>query len=127
MQIGQGSLDIYQSTVPVVSIFEREYSESVMFNRTRNRIAKTRSKGFRTVVILFLCLSVFMQMLGVPVTFLSPALSPDTLGASVLEGFSIPPTMSQLTFSAQTAPATEAQPSVHALVLASSLFHPPVL
>ena len=47
-----------------------------------------RSRGIRTVVILFLCLSVIMQMLGVPPTLLSPALSLDTLGESVLEGFS---------------------------------------
>ena len=64
-----------------------------MFNRTDNCIARTRSRGVRTVAILFLCLSVLIQMLGVPPTLLSPALSLDTLGESVLEGFSIPPTV----------------------------------
>jgi hypothetical protein len=98
-----------------------------MFNRPDNSITKTRSRGVRTVVILFLCFSIIMQMLGVPVTLLSPALSPDTLEGSVLEGFSVLPTVPQLTLSSETAPVTDAQPSVHILVLASALFRPPVL
>jgi hypothetical protein len=98
-----------------------------MLNRTGNSIARTRSRGVRTVVILFLCLSVIMQMLGVPVTLLSPALSLDTLDASVLEGFSIPPAVPQLTRSSETIPVTDAQPSGHVPILASTLFHPPVL
>lgn len=65
----------------------------VMLNRPGNCIARTRSRSIRTVVILFLCLSVIMQMLGVPPTLLSPALTLDTLGESMREGFSIPPTV----------------------------------
>ena len=98
-----------------------------MLNRTGNSIARTRPRGVRTVAILFLCLSIIIQMLGVPTTLLSPTLSLDTLGASVLEGFSIPPTAPQLMLSSETVPVTDAQPSVHVPILASVLFHPPVL
>jgi len=98
-----------------------------MLNRTGNCIARTRSRGIRTVVILFLCLSVIMQMLGVPPTLLSPALSLDTLGESVLEGFSIPPTVPLLIRSSKTSSVMDAQPSMHVPILASALFHPPVL
>lgn len=98
-----------------------------MLNRTGNSSDRTRSRGVRTVAVLFLCLSVIIQMLGVPPTLLSPALSLDTLGASVLEGFSIPPTVPQLMLSSATVPVTDAQPSVHVPILSSTLFHPPVL
>jgi len=98
-----------------------------MRNQTGNSIDKTRSRGVRTVAILFLCLSVIIQMLGVPPTLLSPALSLDTMGESVLEGFSIPPTVPQLMLSSATVPVTDAQPSAHVPILASALFHPPVL
>jgi len=98
-----------------------------MLDRTGNSIDRTRSRGVRTVALLFLCLSVIIQMLGVPPTLLSPALSLDTLGESVLEGFSIPPTVPQLMRFSETVPVTDAQPSVHVPILASALFHPPVL
>ena len=98
-----------------------------MLTRPGNSITRARSRGVRTVVILLLCLSVLMQMLGVPVTLLSPALSLDTLDAAVLEGFSIPPTVPQLMRSSETVSVTDAQPSVHVPMLASALFHPPVL
>jgi hypothetical protein len=98
-----------------------------MLHRTGNSIARTRSRGVRTVVILFLCLAVIMQMLGVPSTLLSPALSLDTPGESVLEGFSIPPTVAQFILSSETVSVMDVQPSGPVLILASALFHPPVL
>lgn len=84
------------------------------------------NSGSAVVAVIFLCICVFMQMLGVPVTLLSPELSPDTLGASVLEGFSVPPTVPQLTPSSETVPVTDDSPSVHVPILASVMFHPPV-
>jgi hypothetical protein len=78
-------------------------------------------------MVMLLCLCVMAQMLGVPMTLLNPAGAADTLAAAVLEGFSVPPTVPQLTLSAQTGPVTDAQPFVHVPVLASALFHPPVL
>jgi hypothetical protein len=68
-----------------------------------------------------------MQMLGVPPTLLSPALDLDTLGESVLEGFSIPPTVPLFIRSSKTVSVTDAQPSVHVPILTSALFHPPLL
>lgn len=98
-----------------------------MFNWTRNSVGRIDSRGSRIAIIMFLCLCVIMQMLGAPVTLLSPSLASDTLGASVLEGFSVPPTVPQLTLSSETVSVTDAQPSIHVPILASALFHPPVL
>lgn len=67
-----------------------------------------------------------MQMLGSPVTLLSPGLSFDILGESVLEGFSVPSTAPQLTPSSETVLVTDDSPSVHVPILASVMFHPPV-
>ena len=97
-----------------------------MFNRTHDSIASTPSKGIRIVVFLFLCLSILIQMLGVSPTLLSPALSLDTVGESVLEGFSIPPTIPLVTRPSKTAFVIDTQPSVHVPILASTVFHPPL-
>lgn len=97
-----------------------------MFDRTDNCMASTPSKGIRTVVFLFLCLSIIMQMLGVPLTLLSPALPLDIAGESVLEGFSIPPTVPLVTRSSKPAFVIDTQPSVHVPILASAVFHPPL-
>lgn len=125
--IGHDNLDTDQSTVSIACLIEREYSAHVMFNRTDHCVARTRSTSVRIVVIVFLCLAVLIQMLGVPPTLLSPALSLDTLGESVLEGFSIPPTVPLVTLSSKTASVMDAQPSVHVPILASAVFHPPLL
>jgi hypothetical protein len=97
-----------------------------MFDRTDNCMASTPSKGIRTVVFLFLCLSIIMQMLGVPLTLLSPALPLDTAGESVLEGFSIPPTVPLVARSSKPAFVIDTQSSVHVPILASAVFHPPL-
>jgi hypothetical protein len=78
-------------------------------------------------LIMLLCLFVVVQMLGVPVTLLSPVEAADTLAAPVLEGFSVPPPVPKLTLSGQAESVLDSQPSVHTPVLASALFHPPVL
>jgi hypothetical protein len=122
-----GNLDKDQPTVSIATLIEREYSAQVMFDQTDHCLARTRSRGIRTVVILFLCISVLMQMLGVPLTLLSPVLSLDTLGESVLEGFSIPPTVPLVTRNSKTGFVTDTQPSVHVPILASAVFHPPLL
>lgn len=51
-----------------------------------------------------LCMCVMMQMLGVPVTLLHAADASDTIAASVLEGFSVPPTLPQLVMSSESNP-----------------------
>lgn len=77
-------------------------------------------------IVMLLCLSILVQMLGVPVTLLNPFEPADTQRVSVLEGFSVPSSLPQLTSSFETDTVTDTQPSVHLPVLASVLFHPPV-
>lgn len=78
-------------------------------------------------IVMLLCLSILVQMLGVPFTLLNPLEAADTQSASILEGFSIPTSLPHLTPSFETDTATDAPPSVHLPVLASVLFHPPIL
>ena len=77
-------------------------------------------------IAMLLSLFILVQMLGVPVTLLNPHEAADTQRASVLEGFSVPSSLPQLTSSFETDTTTDAQPSVHLPVLASALFHPPL-
>lgn len=79
------------------------------------------------VLVMLLCLFVVVQMLGVPVTLLSPVEAADSPAAPVLEGFSVPPPVPKLTLSGQAESVIDTQPSVRLPVLASALFHPPVL
>lgn len=79
------------------------------------------------VAVMVLCACVLFQMLGVPITLLNPSLSSDTLSASVLEGFTILPTLPKLIQSSQYIPLPNAYPSMHVPLLASVPFHPPVL
>lgn len=78
------------------------------------------------VVVIFLCVCVIMQMLGVPVTLFNLADVSDTRAASVLEGYSVPPTLPELALSPESVLVTELHPPVYARILASALFHPPV-
>jgi hypothetical protein len=59
--------------------------------------------------MVLLCLCVVVQMLGVPATLLSPDGASDLLGASVLEGFSILPSVIDMVPSneAETASASD--------------------
>lgn len=76
---------------------------------------------------MLLCLCIMVQMLGVPMTLLSPTGTVDTLAVSASEWFAVPPSIPQPTPSVEMVPVTDAPPSVHVPVLASVLFHPPVL
>jgi hypothetical protein len=77
-------------------------------------------------MVMVLCFLVVVQILGVPVTLLSPPEVADTVAGSVLGGGSIPPSLSQLMASFETISVTDAQAIVHTPVLVSTLFHPPV-
>lgn len=79
-----------------------------------------------TGIIFMLCLCIVMQLLGAPITLLDPTESPDTLASSVLEGFSVPPTLFQLGLSSESVLIGPALPMVHVPVLESVLFHPPL-
>jgi len=78
-------------------------------------------------LILFLCLSVMGQMLGAPITLLNPSTDADVLGASVLEGFSVPPCLTCLEFVTTAVANCDIPPIVNRPVLVYSLFHPPLL
>lgn len=87
---------------------------------------RTGGRGSAVVAVIFLCVCVLFQMLGVPVTLLNPSASSDTLGTSVLEGFSVLPTLHDFVRSSQYLSLSNVYPSLHAPLLSSMLFHPPV-
>lgn len=77
-------------------------------------------------MILLLCLGIVVQMLGVPVTLLDPIMSGNALGASVLEGFSMPPALPHVGLSSESVPVIEHHPSGQVSILAAVPFHPPL-
>ena len=91
------------------------------------RFAHPGSQGPLFGIVLFLCICVIMQMLGVPVTLLSPVLTLDTLGASVLEGFSVPSTSLRLDPSIEFLQVADILFPLHVSLLPSVFFHPPAL
>ena len=92
-----------------------------------NRFKESRCGKVCMAMVVLLCFCIAMQMLGAPMTFLTPGAAADASAVSASEGFSIPSSLSQLTPSVERVLATEAQPSVHVPILASTLFHSPVL
>lgn len=78
-------------------------------------------------MVLFLCLSVMVLMLGVPITLLNLSTDSDILSASVLEGFSVPPCVVRLEPLVTAVTTIEIQPTVDRPILISSLFHPPIV
>lgn len=91
------------------------------------RFAHPGSQGTMLGIVLFLCVCVIVQMLGVPVTLLSPVLTLDTLGASVLEGFSVPSTSLRLDPSIEFLQVADIESPLYVSLLPSAFFHPPVL
>lgn len=76
------------------------------------------------VVMLGAC--VLIQMLGVSVTLLDSSALPDIFGSSVLEGLSLPITITLL-YTGRDRPLLESmRASPHTPILAYALFHPPV-
>ncbi|MCS6284115.1 MAG: hypothetical protein H8K08_01700 [Nitrospira sp.] len=86
----------------------------------------TRCPAGWLLIVCCLCLCVMVQMLGVPATLLSPADSPDLLGSSVLEGFSILPPSPDMSLPATSAAAPDFSSLSHVPVMVSAVFHPPV-
>jgi len=95
---------------------------------SRTVLSKSNRVG-RVVLslVMLLCLCIVFQMLGVPITLLSPADAADALGASVLEGFSVLPSLPQLELQTEICAVADVHSSMHVLVLAFVHFHPPVL
>ena len=81
----------------------------------------------RVSLVMLLSLCVLLQMLGVPATLLTQGDPTDPLGASVLEGLSIPPSLLRLTLLVETRPLAEVLSLLRVPVLAFAAFHPPVL
>lgn len=102
---------------------------SVSFRRMSLAVYHVRGEGraLAVMMVLFLCVCVLLQMLGVPGLLLNPSLSSDTLGASVLEGFTILPAVPALVRSSRYVSLSGLYQSVHVPLLASVPFHPPVL
>jgi len=98
-----------------------------MFYLRHNRFKESRRGKVCMAMVMLLCICIMVQMLGVPVTLLNPGGAADTLAVSVSEGFSVPSSLPQLMPSVEMVPVTDAQLSVHVPVLASVLFHPPIL
>jgi hypothetical protein len=82
----------------------------------------------RGVLFATLALSacILLQMLGVPVTMLCLDVSPDVLGTSISEGFSVPASPISLDRPTDAMIATDRPSPLHIPVLASAPFRPPL-
>jgi hypothetical protein len=80
-----------------------------------------------TCLILFLCLCVVLQMLGVPMTLLSPVPSVDLLSGLGLEGLSLPQTPLDLKADNQSSIPLYTAFTVDLPILLTSVFHPPLI
>lgn len=78
-------------------------------------------------LILFLCLCVALQMLGVPVTLLDLEGSADLSAATALEGLSLPPNPLALLVHNGSSMLPEMPLTVDTPLLPNSLFHPPLI
>ena len=76
--------------------------------------------------MLLLCACILAQMLGVPAPLLDAGLLPDTFGASVFEGLTLPISTLLSCMITVTRMAGSSPPHAHVLLLPHSLFHPPV-
>ena len=80
-----------------------------------------------TYLILFLCLCVVVQMLGVPATLLSPSAPADIPSAVSLEGFSLPQTVSDLHTGRHSIIVVHVPMTQYLPILLTSVFHPPLV
>lgn len=77
-------------------------------------------------LVLFLCVCVLAQMLGMPITFFSLVASSDaSLMESVSEDFSFPPTIPKPTTSSAWSSNLDRQSLPYVRVFVTSVFHPP--
>jgi hypothetical protein len=76
-------------------------------------------------VVVVVCLSVFLQMLGVPAPLLDAGESLHVGEASVSEGFSLLTICPDCTLPSTRELVAYSDFSLHGPILAASLFHPP--
>ena len=100
-----------------------EYVAAVMWIR---RIARrfVPQGTASAVLVVFVCLCVVFQMLGVSVTLLG-LLTQDTPVESLSEDFSIPPITPELGTPSHSRVTMEGQPLRHLPVFSTAVFHPP--
>lgn len=75
--------------------------------------------------VLFICLCVFMQMLGTSMTLWNPDQEIDSVNAQVLEGFSLPTAIMNVPLSLATRIIQNLSPFLRSLLREQVLFHPP--
>ena len=93
--------------------------------RTSRRSGPAGRLGIGLVVVV--CLSIVLQMLGVPAPLLNAGESLDAGEASVSEGFSVHTISSDCTLSSTRVLVAFPDSSFHVPILAASLFHPPLI
>lgn len=75
--------------------------------------------------VLFICLCVFMQMLGASMTLWNPDQEIDSINAPVLEGFSLPTATSNIPPSFAIRLWQNSSPFLRSFLRQQVLFHPP--
>ena len=93
----------------------------------RVRRTSRRADQVDIALVVVLCLSVFVQMLGVPAPLLSAGESFEVGEASLSEGFALVMTSPHWTPSSTRELVRDGDSSLHVPVLAVSLFHPPLI
>ena len=93
--------------------------------RTSRRAGQLGRLGIGLVVVV--CLSIVLQMLGVPAPLLNAGESLDAGEASVSEGFSLLTICSDCIRSSTRVLVPYRDSSFHVPILAASLFHPPLI
>jgi hypothetical protein len=78
-------------------------------------------------LVVIVCLSVFLQMLGVPAPLLNAGESLDVGEASISEGFSLLTSCPHCVVFSRRERVADSNPSLHVPILAASLFHPPLI
>ena len=97
----------------------------VRLPRTSRRAGQLGRLGIGLVVVV--CLSIVLQMLGVPAPLLNAGESLDAGEASVSEGFSLLTICSDCILSPTRMLVAFRDSSFHVPILAASLFHPPLI
>ncbi len=92
--------------------------------RTGRRVDQPGRLGTGLVVVL--CLSVLLQMLGVPAPLLNAGETFDISGASVQEGFSLLTMCPHCSPPSDSALIAQSDWSAHVPILAASFYRPPL-
>ena len=81
---------------------------------------------FVVCIMLFLCVCVLVQMLGMPTTLFSLLNASDMLVEPTSEDFSLPPRVPGPGTESQPLFYIELSPNVHRPIFITSVFHPPL-